>query len=114
MWEQGVVLEDRVHVAGIRRLTGDVRPSELDRAAVGALEPGDDPQQSGLARAGGTEHREELALGDLEVDPVGGHDAPIALAERGEADCGAGAARPRLQADLSRCPAHRCAARMSA
>ncbi len=66
--EQGVVLEDGVHLAGEGRQVGDVPPGELDPAAVGPLEPRDQPQQGGLARTGGPEQGEELAVPDLQVD----------------------------------------------
>ena len=37
-------------------------------AAVGVVEAGDQPQQRGLAAAGGSEQREELAGADIEID----------------------------------------------
>ena len=54
---------------------------------VGPLEAGDHAQQRGLARSRRPEHREELALGDLEIDAVGRDDVAEALANAGEPDC---------------------------
>ena len=71
---------------GGRPLTS--RPAELDAPAVGALEAGDQPQAGRLARAGRAEHREELVLGDLEVDAVDGHDLAVCLARADEAHGG--------------------------
>jgi hypothetical protein len=62
--------EDRVDVAFERCLPGDGHAAELDVARARQLEAGDHPQHSGLARPGGPEHREELALGDVEGDAV--------------------------------------------
>src|SRR3954447_18648074 len=47
---------------------------EGNRAAIRPVEPGDDPQQRGLARAGRPEQRQQLAIGDLEVDVVQRHE----------------------------------------
>ena len=77
--EQGVVLEDRVHVALVRRQTRDIGPAEQDPALGRLLEPGDHAQAGGLARARRTQHREELPFANLEVDPVDGDDVAEAL-----------------------------------
>ena len=76
MREEGVVLEDGVDVALEGRTPRDVDAAELDDAAGGQLEAGDHPEHGRLARAGRAEHREELAVGDVEVDAVHGHDVP--------------------------------------
>ena len=62
--EEGVVLEDGVHVARVRRLPRDVFAAEGDAAGVRLLEPGDHAQRRRLAGAGRAEQREELACGD--------------------------------------------------
>ena len=49
---------------------GDVDRLEQDPALGRQLEAGDHPQGGGLARARRSEHREELAVANLEVDPV--------------------------------------------
>jgi hypothetical protein len=79
MREEGVVLEDRVGVAEVRRHRRDVATGELDATGVRPLEAGDHPKQGGLARAGWTEQREELALIDDEVDAVDGDDLAVVL-----------------------------------
>ena len=73
--EQRVVLEDGVDVARERRPTGDVLAVEADLPAGRLLEAGDHPQHGRLARAGGSEHREELAVLDGQVDAVDGPHA---------------------------------------
>ena len=66
--KQRVVLEDGVHVAVERRHAGHVTAVEQDAPLGGLLEAGDHAQRRGLARAGRAEHREELAVRDVEVD----------------------------------------------
>src|SRR3954447_2202456 len=82
--EQRVVLEHRVHVALGRRQVGHVLPTKLDAAAVRALEARDHPQAGCLAGPRRAEHREELAVADLEVDTVDRHDLAELLAHAGE------------------------------
>src|SRR6185312_1424567 len=48
---------------------------------VGPLEARDQTQGRRLARAGWSEHREELTGPDLEVDPVDGDDIAVGLAD---------------------------------
>jgi hypothetical protein len=86
--EQGVVLEDGVHVALVRRQAAHVAAAELDPAVVGMLEAGDQPQAGRLAGAGWPEHREELVLGDFEIDTVDGDDLAVSLARADEAHGG--------------------------
>ena len=71
--EQGVVLEDRVHVPLERRKPRHVLALELDQAAGRLLEPADHPERGRLAAAGRAEEAEELAVTDLEVDLVDRH-----------------------------------------
>jgi hypothetical protein len=84
--EQRVVLEHGVDVPGVRRHPGDVAAAELDPPGVRPLEPGDQPEQGGLARTGRPEQSEELARPDLQVD-VGerGHGA-VPLPQAGDVD----------------------------
>ena len=49
--EERVVLEDRVHVALVRRTAGDVVAAEQDPPRVGPLEAADQAQRGRLARA---------------------------------------------------------------
>ena len=68
--EQGVVLEDRVHVAPVGRDLGDVLALEADLPRRRLLEAGDHAQGGGLATARRPEQGEELAALDGDVDAV--------------------------------------------
>ena len=72
VWEQGVVLEDRVDVALVRREPRHVLALELDQARGRLLEAADHPQGRRLAAAGRAEEGEEFAVEHLEVDVVDG------------------------------------------
>jgi hypothetical protein len=86
--EQGVVLEDGVDVALEGRPGGDLHPAQVDGALAGQLEAGDHAQGGGLARPRGPEEGEQLALADVEVDPVNGRDLPVALGQPTQAHGG--------------------------
>ena len=86
--EQGVVLEHRVDVAIVGRHAEHALPMERDLAPIRLLEPGDQAQTRGLARARRSEHREELAVPDLEADPVDRPDRAEVAAHALEADGG--------------------------
>ena len=60
-------------------MLGDVPAVEQDPARRRQLEAGDHPQGRRLARSRRAEHREELAVADLEVDAVDRHDLAVAL-----------------------------------
>ena len=94
--EQGVVLEDRVDVAVERRDRGHVLAVEQDPAGGRQLEAGDHPQGRRLARAGRTEHREELAVGTSRSIPSTATD----VAER-FVDAPRGGPRPSSRRDGS-------------
>jgi hypothetical protein len=53
-----------------RRHVVDDHAVDYQRAAGDLLQPGDHPQKRGLAAAGRTDKDDELALPDLQVDPV--------------------------------------------
>src|SRR5712692_1499825 len=78
--EEGVVLEDRVRLALVRRHRGDVAPAELDPASIRALEAGDQPEQGRLPGPGRAEQGEELPLLDGQVDPGDCDDLAVVLA----------------------------------
>ena len=61
-------------------------PPSVTRAVVGLLEAGDDPQRRRLARARRAEQREELAVGDRQVDVVDRDDVAVGLPDSGDAD----------------------------
>ena len=62
------MLEDHVELPTLGRLVRDVASREEDAARVGSKKAGDDAQQRCLAAAARTKDRDELALGDREVD----------------------------------------------
>jgi hypothetical protein len=66
--EQQEVLEHHADVARVGRQPRDVASADQDVAGIGRLEPGDHPQQRGLARTAGPEQREELVLVDSQLD----------------------------------------------
>ena len=57
---------------------GHVAVADADPPAVDGLEAGQHPQRRGLAAAGRADEDEELAVGDLEVDP--GYGGPVGAA----------------------------------
>ena len=72
--EQGTVLR---HQSDVAALGGHVDPvadhqpaGETHRAGVGSVEPGDHPQERGLARARAAEHRDQRADRHVQVDPA--------------------------------------------
>ncbi|MCY1240961.1 hypothetical protein D9M72_538370 [compost metagenome] len=79
MREEGVVLKHRVDATPIGRHALGRLAEDLDMAAGRLLEAGHQAETRGLARAGGTEHGEEFALGDFEVHAIdGAHGAEVA------------------------------------
>ena len=78
--EGRVVLEDEADVALLRPHPGRVDAVDHDRARVGLLQPGDDPEQRRLARAARPEQRGQRAALDLERDVVEGLEVAEALA----------------------------------
>ena len=96
-----VLLEHEREVAGGRRLAGDVVAGDQDRAGVRLLQAGEQAERGRLARPGRTEQHQELAVGDVEVDPVdGGHVAEV-LADAPQRDLS-----HRRSPDTDRCRAH--------
>ena len=72
--------------AGGTSLTRCAVDQEIARGDL--LEPGDHPQQGGLAAAGRTDEDAELAVLDLEVDALDDLDVAVALADVLECDGG--------------------------
>ena len=65
VWKQRIALEHRVHRTFVRRQIGDVGTFQQDGALGRHFEPGDQPQQRGLAAARRAQQGKELALLDL-------------------------------------------------
>jgi hypothetical protein len=95
--EQRVVLEDRVHVAFVRRQPRDVPPPQQDPPRCRLLEAGDHPQAGGLTGARWPEQREELAGPDVEGDAVDRDHVTEPLDHVIEDDRGLRAGRPPLR-----------------
>ena len=96
--EQGVGLEDETDPPLLHRQPRRVVVAEANPAAVGGLEAGDDAQQRGLAAAGRSEQRDELARRDRQVDRREDRLVAEALADAGDLDALAGGARRRGRA----------------
>ena len=77
----GFVFQHYALFAHMSIFEGGVGALEQHRANVRPLEPGDDAQQRGLARARGAEQRDQLARGDVEVELVADDGGTEALAE---------------------------------
>ena len=88
MREERVVLEHGVDVALVRRQARGLPAVQLDPAARGVIEAGDQPQAGRLPRARRAEHREELGVQDVEADVVHRPHAAEAAADALEADDG--------------------------
>ncbi len=71
MRKQRVVLEHDADVAPVRRRAGDVATRQFDaRPASGAVQPGDQAQQGGLAAARRPQQRDEFAARDRQIDAI--------------------------------------------
>ena len=79
--EERVMLEDEADVAFAQAQPGRVVVAEHHVAAVRVQQPCDDPQQRGLAGAGGAEQRDEFSRCDVQVDVVQRRDAGVVLGE---------------------------------
>ena len=84
--EERVVLEDGVHVSGVRRLARDLASLQEHATFVRELEARDQAERGRLPRARRAEHREELALRNLELDAVHSDDIAVRLADFFQAD----------------------------
>ena len=84
--EERVVLEDGIHVPVEGWDARDVLPVQQDAALAGQLEAGDHAQRRRLPRSGRTQHGEELAVADLQIDAGDRLDVTEALDEVLERD----------------------------
>ena len=80
--EERVALENRVHRTKVGLHQSDVGAGDRDPPGVGLVEPGDEPQQCGLAAARGPEEGHELARPHRQADLVQDHVAPAFLRDR--------------------------------
>jgi len=67
VWEQRVMLKDRIDVTLVRRDLRDVHALESDGSGSRALESGDHPQGSRLTASGWAEHGEEFTGADRKI-----------------------------------------------
>ena len=72
---EGVVLKDHGHVSLARRNVVDDLTVKTNLASGHGLEPGDQPQQGGLAATRRPDEHDELAVVDFKVHVVDGHRA---------------------------------------
>src|SRR5215472_4034521 len=79
--EQRIGLKHHIDRAPMRRHRRKIDAVEEDAAGARLLKSGNEPQQRGLAAAGRTEQREELALKDLERELVDRGELAEALAQ---------------------------------
>ena len=66
--KQGIRLKNHAKVALAGRQRAQILAAQLDLPAIWCFEPGDQPQQSRFSAPGRPEERDELALGDFEVN----------------------------------------------
>ena len=73
-----VALEDHGDVTPLRRQVVDDALADPDDAVADVLEPGDHAERRRLAAPGRADEHHELAVGDVEIEPV---DGSCAVAE---------------------------------
>src|SRR5579885_718667 len=92
-----VGLEDHGEPALGRRHVAHIGPVDLDPAAARILEPGDEPQQGGLAAARGADEDDEGAVLDLEVEGADDGALPEGLAHAPQHDPAAHFTAPKVR-----------------
>jgi hypothetical protein len=85
VWEERVALEHHVHRSPVRLDRDDVLAVEEDAALGRRLEPGQHPQQRGLAAARRTKQREKFVMPDIERERFNRHDRAEPLGDGLEA-----------------------------
>ncbi|MOA01740.1 hypothetical protein D3C78_1211620 [compost metagenome] len=88
--EQGIGLEHYAEIPLLGRQQGDVATPLPDLATARQIQPGDRPQQGGLAAAGRAEEADELPLLDGEGDILEGLEGPEVLVEVFDVQIGPG------------------------
>ena len=86
MAEQRVMLEDEPHLPFAHMLLRGVLALQQNPAAVGRFQPGDDPEQRGLAAARRAEQRDKLAIWKIERDIAEGGKIPEPLVDAFDTD----------------------------
>ena len=83
MWKECQVLEHQAEAPLLRGQPVERSAIESHGPRVGLLEPGQQPQESALSAAAGTQQAQELALIRGKGDPVDGPDRAEGLGEAG-------------------------------
>jgi hypothetical protein len=94
--KEGVVLEDGVDIALVRRLVRNIGAVQEDPPRAREIETRDEPQAGGLAGTRRTEQGKELAVGDAQVDVVDRDDVAEAARDPLELDCDLAAQDPPI------------------
>ncbi|MNN47353.1 hypothetical protein D3C81_1617700 [compost metagenome] len=84
--EQGVVLEHETRASRLHAQPGGIFAIKQDAPLLGLLQPGDGPQQRGLARTGGPKQGEQFAAADIQADTVERCERAEVLAQLLDAD----------------------------
>ncbi len=79
--EEGVMLEDGVHIAAVRRQRSGIPPVDEDLPALGPLESRHQSQYGGLSTSAGTQQRKEFSPAHLQRKILKRRMFPIALAD---------------------------------
>ncbi len=85
--EQRVILEHSVHVTLIWRPPGRLGAMNADGASARLFETGDQTQTGGFARTGRAQQGKELAVLDIDRNPVNGLHFAELTGNVGELDC---------------------------
>ena len=88
--EQRVVLEHEAHAPRLRVGMGGIGAMKEHAATVGLLQPGDDAQKRGLARAGRPQQRHQRAGRNVQRDVVADHGGAEALVQMIDQDAHVG------------------------
>ena len=95
--KQRIVLEHHADVALFHRDMFNRCFADTDRAAIGEDEPGDGPQQGGLATSRWAQQRKETAIGEIHGDVVQRFQRPEILADILDRDLGHQRSPPKFE-----------------
>ena len=83
---EAIVLEHHRDVAMPRLGVGDVAAADADSAGTRHVQPGDHSQRRALPAARRAQQHEELAVGDVDIEPMHGGIAAEALGQAADLD----------------------------
>ena len=87
MWEQGVVLKDRIDITGVGRGHRDIGTGEFDGTGIGPFKAGDHSQDGRLTRSRRAKETEEFTMEDIKVDGIYGYDVAKPPSEPPQRNC---------------------------